>query len=68
MPESEPWNAPEYCARHFKSEEAKQMDVYSFAMLCVWLLFEAQPPMGLAPQPDNVLKKRRIRQLRAMSV
>ena len=39
MPESVPWNAPERHHRHFLPQDAKAMDVYSFGMLCLWLLF-----------------------------
>lgn len=41
MPKSEPWNAPERHDRHIKGEQGKQMDVYSFGMLCFWLVFKA---------------------------
>lgn len=40
VPKSVPWTAPEhYGRRQFTSQEAKMMDVYSFGMLCLWLLF-----------------------------
>ena len=39
MPESVPWNAPEHHNRYFCPQDAKAMDVYSFSMLCLWLLF-----------------------------
>ena len=39
MPKSEPWNAPEHHNRYFYPQGAKAMDVYSFGMLCLWLLF-----------------------------
>ena len=41
IPKSEPWNAPEHHDQQFRPLEAKRMDVYSFALLCAWLLFEA---------------------------
>ena len=40
MPISYPWNAPEYLPRGFHSLKAKKMDVYSFGLVCLWLLFE----------------------------
>ena len=40
LPKSEPWNAPEHRFWGFEVREAKKMDVYSFGMLCLWLLFE----------------------------
>jgi serine/threonine protein kinase len=39
MPKSVPWTAPEHHVRYFTSQSAKVMDVYSFGMLCLWLLF-----------------------------
>lgn len=39
LPKSEPWHAPEYVSGGVKIEDAKLMDVYSFGMICLWLLF-----------------------------
>jgi serine/threonine protein kinase len=39
IPISVPWNAPEHHNRAFYPQAAKAMDVYSFGMLCLWLLF-----------------------------
>ena len=39
LPKSRPWNAPEHHFEEFKIQEAKKTDVYSFGMLCLWLLF-----------------------------
>lgn len=38
MPDSGVWTAPERHYRGFYPEKAKKMDIYSFGMLCVWLL------------------------------
>ena len=40
LPKSRPWNAPEHHFGEFKVQEAKKTDVYSFGMLCLWILFE----------------------------
>ena len=40
LPKSRPWNAPEHHFGEFKASEAKKTDVYSFGMLCLWVLFE----------------------------
>lgn len=40
MPKSSPWNAPEHHDRWFQLPEAMKMDVYSFGMLCLRLIFE----------------------------
>jgi serine/threonine protein kinase len=40
VPKSIPWTAPEHHARYFTSQSAKAMDVYSFGILCLWLLFD----------------------------
>ena len=39
LPKSRPWNAPEHHFGGFKVQEAKKTDVYSFGMLCLWILF-----------------------------
>jgi len=39
LPKSRPWNAPEHHFGEFGTHEAKKTDVYSFGMLCLWILF-----------------------------
>ena len=39
LPKSRPWNAPEHHFGEFDVPEAKKTDVYSFGMLCLWVLF-----------------------------
>jgi serine/threonine protein kinase len=39
MPRTQPWDAPEYHSRGFERKAAVKMDVYSFGMVCLWLLF-----------------------------
>ena len=56
IPKSEPWNAPESNDHYFKTEAAKKMDVYSFALLCTWLVFEAGSSNGLPLPPDTNLE------------
>jgi hypothetical protein len=36
---SQPWSAPEWHHRGFRIYAAKKTDVYSFGMLCLWVLF-----------------------------
>lgn len=55
IPKSEPWNAPEYHHRPIRPEQAKQMDVYSFGMLCFWLIFGTGFPGDLPLPPSMVL-------------
>ena len=38
-PRSRPWNAPEYHHRGFTISGARKLDIYSFGMLCLWVLF-----------------------------
>ncbi|KAI1631178.1 TPR-like protein [Biscogniauxia mediterranea] len=42
LPISRPWNAPEHnrLAREWAPTEAIKTDIFSFGMLCFWLLFE----------------------------
>lgn len=42
VPKSVPWTAPEHHGNYHTSQSAKAMDVYSFGMLCLWLLFETK--------------------------
>lgn len=39
MPRSRYWVAPEWHHRGFTTADAMKMDIYSFGMLCLWLLF-----------------------------
>lgn len=39
MPRSLYWVAPEWHHRGFTTADAMKMDMYSFGMLCLWLLF-----------------------------
>ena len=39
LPRSRPWNAPEHHFGEFTAPDAKMTDVYSFGMLCLWVLF-----------------------------
>ncbi|KAK3374187.1 kinase-like domain-containing protein [Lasiosphaeria ovina] len=36
---TQPWEAPEWHSRHFSIADAKAMDIYSFGLLCLWILF-----------------------------
>ncbi|KAI0858827.1 hypothetical protein F4860DRAFT_287009 [Xylaria cubensis] len=42
MPRSELWQAPEYSREGCKIRDAKLMDIYSFGMVCFWLLFPSE--------------------------
>jgi hypothetical protein len=53
LPISEPWQAPEWeKGRGWRKNEAKRMDVFSFGMVCVWLLFEPYLSSSLGLPPD----------------
>jgi serine/threonine protein kinase len=39
-PRSRPWDAPEYHYQGFSVMQAKLMDIFSFGMLCMWIMFE----------------------------
>jgi serine/threonine protein kinase len=43
LPFSEPWCAPEHHHREITIAQAKKMDVYSFGMFCLWVLFYNSP-------------------------
>lgn len=42
LAKSQPWSAPEHHHRGFSIEQAQKQDVYSFGMLCFWVLFQAE--------------------------
>jgi serine/threonine protein kinase len=50
LPKSRPWNAPEHHFGEFEVPKAKKTDVYSFGMLCLWVLF------GAMRIPENTLQ------------
>ncbi|KAJ6439093.1 mutator-like element [Purpureocillium lavendulum] len=39
MPKSGIWCAPEWHHRGFRPEAARKMDIFSFGLVCVWMLF-----------------------------
>jgi serine/threonine protein kinase len=53
LPESIAWNAPERTHRAFTPSSALKMDIYSFGLLCLWILFGSSP--DLQPPPDVAL-------------
>ena len=40
VPKTEPWNAPEHSYDEFTPAQVQKMDVFSFGILCMWLMFE----------------------------
>ena len=40
LPKSEGWQAPEFVDHRIKPAQARKMDVFSFGLVCLWLLFE----------------------------
>lgn len=42
LPRSQPWEAPEHHPRWFTLAAAKKTDIYSFGLLCLWLLFPGE--------------------------
>lgn len=60
VPRTRPWNAPEWHHRGFTLKGAKKLDVYSFGMLCLWLLckdtlFEtSREPLPILKEWDRV--------------
>jgi serine/threonine protein kinase len=39
-PRSRPWDAPEYHHHGFSVAKARLLDIFSFGMLCMWIMFE----------------------------
>jgi serine/threonine protein kinase len=55
IPKSEPWNAPEVDrgGQLFTPSQAKRVDVYSFALLCTWLVLDMNPSTDCSPRLDT---------------
>lgn len=51
MPKSGIWRAPEWHHRGFRPEGARKMDIFSFGLVCLWMLFAVDPP--LRPTRDD---------------
>ena len=54
LPKSRPWDAPEHHYGEFTEHEAKKTDVFSFGMLCLWVLFGNRPSDFPQTTPDGV--------------
>jgi hypothetical protein len=52
VPKSWPWSAPEHDYDRLKPAQARKMDVFSFGMLCLWILFE-KCLSGIVPLPSE---------------
>lgn len=49
---SRPWFAPERNRDHFPAAQVQQMDLFSFGMLFIWVLFEKYLS-GIVPLPED---------------
>ncbi|KAF2806243.1 kinase-like protein [Mytilinidion resinicola] len=56
MPRSVPWNAPEHRGQKFRPLDAQRMDVYSYGMLCLWLLFGVDTPENVLLPLSTILQ------------
>ncbi|PVI08328.1 kinase-like protein [Periconia macrospinosa] len=52
MPRSPIWSAPEWHDRSFLLDAAKKMDVFSFGMLCLWLLSDIDLAEDVPSYPE----------------
>lgn len=60
MPMTEPWEAPEWEEGYqFSFLEAKNMDAYSFGMLCLWLILymSLDSPEAMVGQFENLSER-----------
>lgn len=51
-PRSRPWDPPEYHHRGFTVLGARKLDIYSFGMLCLWVLFFDRSRVGCSVPTD----------------
>ena len=56
VPRTQPWNGPEWHHRGFTLNGIKMLDVYSFGMLCLWLLYR-DTFFKSPPRPSPTLKE-----------
>lgn len=54
LPRSKPWYGPEYHHRAFSIQQAMQLDIYSYGMLCFWFLFHDKSVKGDSSFPQRV--------------
>lgn len=52
VPKTEPWNALEHTYDKVTPAQAQKMDVFSFGMLCMWVMFEKHLS-GITPLPQE---------------
>jgi hypothetical protein len=53
LPRSPPWDAPEYRAsREWAHSQAAKLDIFSYGLLCFWLLFEPRLSQNESFSPD----------------
>jgi serine/threonine protein kinase len=43
LPHTRPWYAPEWHRRAFTLSQAVRMDIFSYGLLCLWILFQDEP-------------------------
>jgi len=56
LPKSRPWNAPEHHFGGFTTYDAKKTDVYSFGILCLWVLFgNTYIPLDRMERPTELM-------------
>jgi serine/threonine protein kinase len=66
MPRSRPWDAPEHHFNMFTMSDARKMDIFSFGLVCCWILFEkylarvATLPASLQWAEDLLAPKNRL--------
>jgi serine/threonine protein kinase len=56
LPKSRPWNAPEHHFGGWTTAAAKKQDVYSYGLLCLWVLFCKRLPEFNSP-PCTLLEQ-----------
>jgi len=54
LPRSRQWDAPEYHHHAFRINEAKQLDIFSLGIVCLWFLFhDKMASLQFAPQQKS---------------
>lgn len=60
MPRSPIWYAPEWHDAYFRPESARKMDIFSYALMCLWMLSASVADPVLPLHPDYQTEEHKV--------
>jgi serine/threonine protein kinase len=60
LPISQPWNAPEITSFEVDFDQGRSADIYSFSMVCFWMLFYHRSPEDIQAMAGSSLSLEKI--------